>query len=107
MYEIATLFFSDSHGLFDEDMLARAQGFERLRAMVLIAAGNENEIDFRIVENLLVIGSAIRCAKTCAITFAADATVRMDSPQTRVRDLLNVGQVRPACQIAGSDEGNP
>src|ERR1700748_2666306 len=104
MYQIAAFRLSQGHGLFHKDVLTSAQRFQRLRGMMLIAAGDKNNVDFRVLQYLLIIGSAVSGSEARPVAFAAHAAIGMNGAQADIGMLLQLRQVRPASQIPRADQ---
>ena len=79
-------------------MLTRFERGGRLGRVVLIAAGDDHQIDVRIAEDLVVVGTAVVSAETTRDALATHAAGRMNRAQPGARYLPQVGQVRPASE---------
>ncbi len=73
--------------------------------MVLVAAGNHHNIDLRITQDLLIIGTGIGSPKALAVTLSSRAVVGIHGPQPDPGLSLKVGKVLPLCQIARPHQG--
>src|SRR6478672_8295154 len=97
--EIAAFGFGQRHRLFYKNVLPRPQRLERLRGVVLIAAGDENGIDFRVAQNLLIVGGAVSRAEPIPVALTPYPALRMDRAETHIRKLLQTRQMSPAGEI--------
>src|SRR5262249_32626773 len=99
--------FGEGHGLFDKYMLPRLQCRQSLRGVMLIPAYDHDDVHRRIIENLVVVRSAILRAKSNRVAFGAGAAARLNGAEPHTWNLLQIRQMDPASQISSAHQRNP
>src|SRR5215470_18719836 len=105
--DTAALVFGEGHGLFDKYMLPRLQCRQSLRGVMLIPAYDHDDVHRRIIENLVVVRSAIFRAKSNRVAFGAGAAARLNGAEPHTWNLLQIRQMDPASQISSAHQRNP
>src|SRR4029077_19913067 len=93
--------------LFQKYMLPCLQCQQCLGGMLCIPANDQHNVDVRVVQNLVVFGAAGIGAETESITLAPWTVGREHGAQMGVRNLLQVRQMYPTCEIARSHQSHP
>src|ERR1043165_2217648 len=73
---------------------------------MLIASQNDDQVEFGILQQVVVLGRTIRRAKPSSITLPARTIGRTDCTQRNAIETLQIRQVRPACESSGPDQPN-
>src|ERR1700745_3991356 len=75
--------------------------------MILIAAGDENKVNFGILEHPAVIGGGVSRGETRAVPLPAHAVLRVNCAQAHVRIIFEIRKVCPTSEVPGADQRYP
>src|SRR5690606_12121510 len=92
--------------LFNEYMLARLQGFDRLRRMLMMAGCDNHQIDVAVRQHRLELGGKLLDALSASEIASSDRIAADDSPQkVRVLALFHLRDEHRGPEPACSDQG--
>ena len=102
--ELRAFLRGERHRLLDENVLAGAQGGQRLRGMMLIAAGDQHGVNLRIAQDLVVVGAGSMPRRSAARSSCRARRRRIHRAQTHAREFLQIRQMLPLRQVARADQ---